>query len=275
MTDHIARERIRREVHRRVDPVIIDTDPGLGLPHTDVDDAIAIYTLVKGGAPIAGLTSTYGNTSITRTHPITEELGKRWNIPVFRGASGPGDVATAATEALLAHTGSVLAIGAMTNIAAALDGGARWSQLILLGGTVAAGPNIRGLRTTELNFAVDEPAAARALSACTTLFSMEPCRQVLFRAAEFAALPAWMEQRCRGWLRLGPLMTGHRGVHPWDVLPAMWLLKPDLFRSEKRGVALRSGALTRGHIAYGDGEVDVITHVDAPAFVNAWRSVIE
>lgn len=258
-----------------MEPLLIDTDPGLGLAHTDVDDALAIYTLVRGGAPIVGLTTTYGNTTLACTHPIAEELGRRWSLPVHRGAAAPSDIDTPAVRALADHTGAVLAIGPMTNIAAALTRGARWSSLTLLGGTIASGPNIRGLRTTELNFAVDEPAAATALAACTTLFPMEPCRQVLFRAPEFAALPEWMEERCRGWLRLGPLLTGHRGVHPWDVLPAMWILHPELFLSEKRGARLAGRTLARGHIRYTTGEIDVIVGIDAPAFLRTWRSVIE
>lgn len=251
--------------------LLVDCDPALGLPFCDVDDALALYLLVRGGIELAGVTTVFGNTSVGRTHRVAEELCGRWGLPVHRGASGPGDIDTTAVAALVAHPGDVLAIGPMTNVAAALDRGARWSRLVLLGGTTARGPNVRGLRTTELNFALDLPSARRALNDATVLFPMEVCRQVLFGSEDFSVLPGWIADRCRHWLSLGPAMTGHRGVHPWDVLPAMWMLHPELFTGARRGVRLRSGWSERGHLDYEAGGIEVIEAVDGEGLAKAWR----
>ncbi|MFN7971999.1 MAG: nucleoside hydrolase [Acidobacteriota bacterium] len=256
-----------------MDSILIDTDPALGLPFADVDDALALQTLAAAGAPVAGLTTCFGNASLEKTHAVAQELGERFAIPVHRGASRPGDVSTEAADALLAHRGSVLAIAPLTNVAAALARGARWSQLVILGGTFGRLPNIRPIHTSELNLALDVGAATAALPACTTLVTMDVCRNVLFTAREVALLPRWIADRCRGWLRLSPLMTGRRGFHPWDVLAAMRILDPGLFATERRNVAIVPSWLHRGHLRDGALPITVTRSVDGPVLVAAWSAI--
>lgn len=251
--------------------LFVDTDPAAGIPFRDVDDVLALHLLVSAGEPVT-VTTVYGNASGARTHAMARELGDRWGIPVFRGADRPGQQDTAAVDALVAHKGSVLGIGPCTNLAAALARGARWERLVLLGGTERRGPNVRYLRSTELNFALDLPAARRAMEACTTLFPMEVCRKVRFTASELPMLPPWLQERVRGWLRLGPWMTGGPGFHPWDVLPALWLLEPAIFVTERRGPRLRPGRLERGALHFGAGAVEVVTDVEPARFLAAWRA---
>ncbi|MFZ5481611.1 MAG: nucleoside hydrolase [Myxococcota bacterium] len=253
--------------------ILVDTDPAAGLPLCDVDDVIALHFLHAAGVPFE-ITTCYGNTDGVRTRRVAHELGERWGVTVHDGATHRDDVDTPAVEALAAHRGTVLALAPLTNIRAALDRGARWERLVVLGGTARRRPNVRYVHTTELNFALDEPAAARALMATTTLFPMEPCRKVLFGEAERRRLPGWLAERVRGWLRIAPLSTGRRAFHPWDLLPAVWLHAPHVFRSERRSVRLVSAPLRRGQIRYGPGDVEVVTDVDAEAFIRTWASVV-
>jgi len=254
--------------------ILIDTDPALGLPFCDVDDAIAIHCLVESERSVAGLTTCFGNARGERTLAVAQDLGRRWGLPVFRGADHPKDTQTAAVDALVAHKGVVLAIAPMTNIAAALARGAQWEQLIVLGGTQRRLPNLRPLHTTELNFALDEAAARVAVKACDVLFPMEVCRQVLFRKEQVSWLPDWMARQCAGWLRASPLMTGRRGFHPWDLLPAMWLLAPELFTLRTQGVQVVDRWAYRGKIRTTPGRIHVAQGVDSAAFVAAWRDLI-
>jgi len=240
---------------------------------SDVDDALALWALLARGIEIEAITTVFGNSTLPRVHAVATDLGARWSIRVFRGASRPGDVDTPAVERLLAHRGDVLAIGPQTNIAAALSRGASWSRLVLLGGTDRRLVNLRPLHTTELNFALDEAAAAAALAGCTDLVPMEPCRAVLFRAAHFRVLPPWMEPLCQGWLRLGPLLNGHLGVVPWDVVAALYYAGVDGFIVEPRGVALASGPLRRGYVRYHPGTVRVVTGVQPASFYAAWTAL--
>lgn len=256
-----------------LDPILVDTDPALGLPFADVDDALAIFALVAAKAPIVGLTSCYGNAPLARTHAIATELGQRFGLPVHRGASRPGDCSTAAVDTLVRHRGIVLAIAPLTNVAAALARGARWSKLVILGGTFGRTPNLRPLHTTEFNLALDLDAAAMALPACTTLVTMDVCCQVLFSERDLAPLPGWLRSRCRGWLRLSPLMTGRRAFHPWDVLAALFLLRPDLFRIETRSIGLRAGRLCRGHLGPGPWSVQIAAGVVSDGLRLAWATL--
>ncbi len=256
--------------------VWIDADPGLGLPVTDVDDALAIAHLAARQVPIAGLSTCFGNAGVDRVTPVARALSARlgrW--PVVRGASCPGDVDTEAVDALVAHRGTVLALAPLTNIAAALSRGAQWTQLIVLGGTDRRLPNIRPLHTTELNFAVDEAAAAAALRATTTLFPMEPCRRVWFRRAELSAAPGWLRRPCRSWLLTSPPRTGRLAFHPWDLLPAMWLTHPQHFGMQSASVTLRSAPAYRGRVRYGPGEIAVARTVDEAALRATWRQSCE
>lgn len=257
---------------------IVDTDPGLGLPWVDVDDALAIAHLWAHlrthGGHLAALTTIYGNTDIDRTTAVARMLGERLGIAVYRGASRPGDTQTDAVTALVGHKGSVLGLGPLTNIAAALRSGAQWERLVLLGGTSRRMPNLRPLHTTELNLALDEPSAAVALERCTDLVPMEPCRRVWFTQESLCNAPAWLSQGCRHWLRTSPLRTGRCAFHPWDLLAAVWITHPQLFRADMHTARLASRPLWRGSIRYENGSTNVTRDVDATELLHTFAETI-
>lgn len=251
-------------------PWIVDADPGLGLRWTDVDDALAILHLHAAGAAITALTTCYGNARLDAITPVAERLGARLGVPVHRGARDPGDVRTPAVDALCAHRGSVLALAPLTNVAAALSRGARWDRLVVLGGTQRRLPNLRPLHTTELNLALDEPAAEVALAACTEIVPMEPCRTVWFDAATLRSSPAWLRDGCASWLRSSPLRTGRRAFHPWDLVAAVWITHPELFVADRGRPILASRRGWRGRIAIVAGDARVIRAVDHAALAAVW-----
>lgn len=257
--------------------LLIDTDPALGLPLSDVDDALAVHFAVRAGLPVAGLTSCYGNAPLADTHTIASHLGRAYDVPVHRGAAGPADDDTPAVRALLQHTGTVLALAPLTNIASALLRGARWERLVVLGGSDTWFPNLHPLHTTEYNFKLDPGAAAIVLPRTDVLFPMEVCRQVQFHGADVDVLPDWLRERCRHWIGLAPLVTKHRGFHPWDVLPAMWLSHPDLFELRPMTVELRRLRGYRGHVDYSSaqpGSPLVALQTDASRVRDVWHQVV-
>ncbi len=111
------------------DGIWVDTDPTLGSAWSDVDDVLAVELVHRRGR-LAGLSSVFGNRGIDTTHRVASELGRRFGVPVARGAAGPSPVRTAAVDALVAHRGPALALGPCTNIAAALAEGAHWSRWV-------------------------------------------------------------------------------------------------------------------------------------------------
>ncbi len=264
---------IATAMHR--EPLLVDTDPALGVPGRDVDDALAIHWLHVQGWPLAALTTTFGNAKGARTHTEALRLGERFGLTVHRGADRPGHADTAARDALVAHSGEVLALGPLTNIAAALAAGARWSRLTVLGGTVRPPPNLRYLRMTELNLALDPVATAQVLPHVDELVLMRPCRQVHFTGQQVACLPDWMRPDVEAWLRLAPLMTGRRAFHPWDLVAAMTLTHPHLYAREPHAVAPMSGRLARGHVRLGapteNGAMGVVKAVDGAGLIRTWE----
>jgi inosine-uridine nucleoside N-ribohydrolase len=254
--------------------LLIDTDPALGLPLSDVDDAIAIHFAVAAGLPVTGLTTCFGNASGPEVHEVALELGQRFDIPVHRGADAPGQVDTPAVDALLAHNGTVLALAPLTNVAAALLRGARWEKLVILGGTNRRLPNLRPLHTTEFNFAMDPAAARVALECCDVLFPMDVCRQVWFDHTDLAHLPPWISDRCTHWLRLAPLLTGRPAFHPWDLLPAVWLRFPALFTTTRARPVPRFLPGFRGYVRFESGPTEVAIQVDAQRLRRFWAEMV-
>ena len=245
------------------DEVWVDCDPALGLRFADVDDVLALVFLAASGARIAGLSTSWGNAPLPAVDRVARALARRLGIErVAAGASGPGDRDTAAAEALAAFRGTVLAIAPLTNVAAALARGARWRRLVVLGGTDRRLPNLRPLHTTELNFALDEPAAADVLAHGCDLVPMEPCRRVWFGRTELAALPEDLARGCRSWLWTSPLRTGRLAFHPWDLLAAAWVTDPDLVTVRRARAVPRPGPLIRGYVRCVDGEGRVLTRID-------------
>lgn len=258
-----------------MDGLLIDTDPALGLPFSDVDDAIAIHFAVEAGLPVTGLTTCFGNGSGADVHRVASELGQRFEVPVHRGADACGQVDSAAVDALLAHKGTVLALAPLTNIAAALLRGAEWEQLVILGGSNRRLPNLRPLYTTEFNLALDPTAAQLALSRCDVLFPMEICRQVWFDASDVAHLPPWIAEKCAHWLRLAPLLTGRRAFHPWDLLPAVWLAFPSLFTTTAATPVPAFTPLHRGRVKFAaPGHTEVAIRVEPERMKMFWRDVV-
>lgn len=245
-----------------------------------MDDALAIHFLHAAGAPLRGLTVCQGNAPLPRVAAVAEELGRRFDIPVHRGAAHPGDVRSAAVDALVAHRGAVLALAPLTNVAAALARGARWERLVVLGGTHARLPNVWPLRMQEFNLAVDLRAGAAVLGSATHVVTMDVCRRLLFTAADLDALPAWLAQGCRSWLRFALLKRARRAFPPWDVVAAIALVEPALLTWRARRVTVACAGidarLRPGRLCElpGAGATLVATDLDAGGARTLYRSTV-
>lgn len=265
-----------REGRESLAPLLLDTDPALGLPLRDVDDGLALAWLCAAGhAPVA-VTTVFGNAPLALTHAralwLREVLGGRWTV--HPGARRPGDAKTEAVEALVAHRGDVLAIGPLSNIAAALARGASWRRLVVLGGTLRRLPNLRPLHTTELNLALDPVAAAEVLALADLVVGMDVCREVWFTRDEVARLPPELARPCRSWLALAPLMTGRRAIHPWDVVAAVAWARPGALPVEQLEAELDPRPGRAGHLRPRPG-VPALRWLAGPAqdlVISEWRA---
>jgi purine nucleosidase len=242
----------------------IDADAACGHgSRTDADDCFAMLVLLRApGIEVVGIATVHGNAPVDVSQRIVHELVARMGHdrtpPVHRGSASasptaPAPAHAALRDALAAGPLTIVALGPLTNVAAALRGrpdlarnvgrlvtvmGRRPGHLfhpsegrasrILFG----HGPVFR-----DFNFDKDRAAAAEilALGLPVTLVPYEAARYVILSAGDLALLdaaggaPAWVASRARGWLAFWADVVGLDGFYPFDALAAAYALEPALF----------------------------------------------
>ena len=239
-------------------------------PRTDVDDCLALWLLSRSpGVEVAGISTVFGNAPLEATDRITGELTGRlpWRgrdeaPPVATGLAEPFDQepapsspgSAALVAALKDGALTVLALGPLSNVAAALAArpdlrssvrrvvavmGRRPGHLFHpaegsgRGGLPGHGPVFR-----DFNFAMD-PRAARTVLAMglpVTLIPYDAARRVEITGADLDALAAesaagaWIASRSRGWLEYWREDVGRSGFYPFDLMAAVHLVAPEVFR---------------------------------------------
>lgn len=246
----------------------IDTDAACAAAtRTDPDDCLAILWLVSRGVDIVGVSTSFGNATgdvvADRTAALVAQMERDglavplvflgYGAPREPGASLPPG-ATALQSALEAGPLTILALGPLTNLAAALDGRPdlhrNVTRVIAVmghrpghvfhptegGGTGALfrhGPIFR-----DLNVSVDPDAtqAVLGLSLPMTLIPYDAARATLITGADLDALAlegrpeAWVAQTARAWLTFWNDDVGLPGFYPFDWIAAANLTDPDQFR---------------------------------------------
>ena len=71
-------------------PIIVDTDPGLGHLFSDVDDALAIFTILNSDDifEVIGFTVSYGNVKVDIAYKLLKKylkVAKKDSIPIIKG----------------------------------------------------------------------------------------------------------------------------------------------------------------------------------------------
>ncbi len=281
--------------------IIFDTDNTFGVPARPIDDGQAIlYALGRDDLEIVGITTTHGNSSIDHVYDATRWLISHSgspDIPVIKGASGPGDYHTPAA-AFLAETVdaapgeiTVVAIGTMSNLhgASMIDPGffGKVKQITAMGGYCHRLP-VRGWNNiAEVNLSRDPKASYTLLysEAPLILFDAHVCFQVPFGLRELRRWHAF--DRRAYYLQLDYLLSHINELtepvdYLWDLLPVVYLSYPELFN--QRQVALKSTEedLKTGTMRYdlNDGAAgriitvpDYITDIDAcyEVMYEAWE----
>lgn len=249
----------------------IDTDAACGAAdRTDPDDCFAILWLVLRDVDIVGVSTSFGNAS---GEVVAEQLAALVAKmaqddlpvpPVFTGYGAPRNTqdplpsgVTALRTALEAGPLTILALGPLTNIAAALDGRPDLHANVLRviavmghqpghlfhptegkgnGALFGHGPIFR-----DLNVSVD-PEATRAVLAMRLpmiLIPYDAARATLITGADLDSLAlhsppqAWVAQTSRPWLAFWNDDVGLPGFYPFDWIAAAYLTDPAMFNCAK------------------------------------------
>lgn len=252
-------------------PLIIDTDPALGVIHEgrprDVDDAFALAEALRApDLDVRGITVTFGNAPLAAAVGVAEHLVELAGsaVPVAAGAAAaiPADgipTATAASELLRdlleAAPARIAALGPLGNIGTALlrhpELAARIEEVVIVGGRTrnrafflgAAGP------VRDFNFENDV-RAARILMASgvpVTCAGFELSSPVAMTGAHLDAIAAhgtplaqWLASGARPWLEHWQRQfPADPGFHPWDSAAICWLRQPQLIDADRRAWRIR------------------------------------
>jgi inosine-uridine nucleoside N-ribohydrolase len=239
--------------------VWIDTDPSIGAPWREVDDAFALlFAFQCPELEIFGITSTYGNAGLRRTTVVARDLAHRFGAaaPVFEGAASPRDSAarTAATDALArelrARKLTYVALGPLTNLAAFLHLHPQLARnierVIIVGGQSPDrpprfGPN-RSHRIHDANVFKDPASAAKVLQAGIpiTLAAIETAPQLALTRDDLEQLRGggpggrFLYAKTRVWLWFWTKYVREPGGLVFDVLAVLPAIRPGLLKTERR-----------------------------------------
>lgn len=239
--------------------VWVDTDAACGhSPRTDPDDCLALLLLATAPAVrLAGISTVAGNAPLPVADSTTRALvtalaaGGAAMPPVHAGGA---DAVAALGRALDAGPLVVVALGPLTNVAAALAAAparaGRVTRVVAVMGRrhghlfhpVEGGeaPSLLGHGPVfrDLNVALDPDAAARVVASRVplTLVPYEAAREVVLGApaldamAQRGGVRRWVASRARGWLGWWRAEVGIDGFYPFDLLAAARLTSPALLR---------------------------------------------
>lgn len=243
--------------------VWIDTDPSIGSPVREVDDAYALLlALASPELRIAGVSTTYGNAPLARTTVIARELVRKFgpgltSDRVYAGASSPADLgkSTVATRALaqaLRGRGQItyLALGPLTNLATLLqlhpELARRFERVIFVGGetrprALAFGPG-QWIEIHDAN-AFKDPAAVKLLLKTKIplqLTGIETGRRLTINPNDRATLARggrgsrYLAQRSGTWLWFWRTILRQPGGPIFDALAVMAAIRPEALANETR-----------------------------------------
>ena len=244
--------------------VWIDTDISIGSPIREVDDAFALVLAFHSPEIcIAGLSTTYGNASLSRTtraaHDLVERFGLSAGLTVdalFAGARSASDLGrrSEASDALASilkqQKLTYIALGPLTNLATFLRLHPRLAnrieRVIFVGGgepgaSLTFGPS-RSFHIHDANVFKDPVAAATVLRSNIplTLVSIEAGSHLLVDGTDLRRLERgggagdYLSRQTRIWLWFWTHFVKTNGGPIFDALGIIPVTRPELLTMRKR-----------------------------------------
>jgi purine nucleosidase len=269
-----------------MEKIIYDCDNTFGMPLKEVDDGLTILYLL--GTPVIdllGITTTFGNGRIDQVYSQTQKLIEKMGvkIPILCGEDEQalGKITPASkflAEQVDRYPGeiTVLATGPVGNLhTAALENPEffrKVKRIIVMGGyrkQVKLG--YRDLK--ELNFSANPKATLQVLTApCPlTVFPAQACLNAPYRFKDIYLAdywPGWIKCTLAQWLIAFGLYTGRGVFYLWDLLPAVYLTKPALFKSQMFNLGSTLADLTQGLLIEAqnnaDGKITLVSGIGDP-----------
>ena len=218
----------------------MDTDVALGAARGDVDDGFALAAVfcgtLAGRIRLAGISTVFGNTTAASAESCARRIADAAGVPVeiVRGAEGRGQTTAAAERiARLPEGAEILALGPLTNVAAAIakdPGLPRRVGLRLVGGNVSSHGFLAPLWPYEFNLAKDVESTRRVLAArwgeavlypLDVVSPMRADRDRLARVAGLSPLGTFLARESLRWLKRARWRHRGGGFPVWDLPAAL------------------------------------------------------
>ena len=231
--------------------ILIDCDNTMGIPHCDIDDALAIlYILGHPEANCVGITATYGNNSTDKVYECTANLLRNLHftdIPLIKGEKDALSRSSRA-GAFLNHQAdqyggslSILATGSLTNLLAAYELDPYFfdkvSEIDLMGG-ITQPLMVNGRKMDELNFSCDPRAAEVVLTKGrnVSVVTGNQCIDAYFYRKDYdrllhqnPKLGRYLAQQTAYWFAYYEKNYGMDGFIAWDVIAAIYMMEEGLY----------------------------------------------
>lgn len=271
--------------------VIYDCDNTMGLDNRDIDDGLALVYLVENkDVELLGVCTTYANDSLEYVHKQTlelvEDLGINLNVYKGRGKFEMNDytgfgykrfeddgnfesneAAKFIVEMANKYPNEIdlLATGSMQNLydAYMIDNeiGEKLSSVVLMGGITGDlyfGDKIM----KELNFSVCPKGAEVAIKKYknVSILTGNRCMDVEFGNNELDKVKAlgnnikneFIIQKIEKWMREFKEKYNYDSIVLWDVIAAIYLMNPDMFRYDFMSVVSTEEDLFEGRLVEGE-----------------------
>jgi inosine-uridine nucleoside N-ribohydrolase len=251
--------------------VLYDCDNTIGISGRDVDDGLALlYMLGRSDVCVEAVTATYGNGSLEEvlraTRTMFDELSIE-GIPLLAGSPSPEQRISDAAEYLVHRAAeepgalSLLATGSLTNLGVAqeldTDFFRNVKDIVIMGGVtdeLVLGHRIMD----ELNLSCD-PEAARTLfqsGASITIITGNLCMQALLERERYLhrttsarqEVYTYLQNKLIPWFEHVEREFGIGEFHVWDVVAAVYLTDPSLFRTKRGRINSSIDELKRGKL---------------------------